>query len=184
MICLPRSLRHGSTSQRISRGKSLETLTQDVCMHTYTLSDTQAYVTANWIYKWYVSFLCAALKYCTLPQRSERGQRDQDDPGEEGTSWDETVKRDPWMHSYSHSHINTWTHNQIDCSPQALLSWVMLYLMLYFFTLWKIWAATRGLLPRCSILYVILAWRNRGIFNVTLSNIQQLVSGDSDACTC
>uniref|UniRef100_A0A8B9HLN5 Sodium leak channel, non-selective n=1 Tax=Astyanax mexicanus TaxID=7994 RepID=A0A8B9HLN5_ASTMX len=34
LIIAPRSLRHGSTSQRISRGKSLETLTQD---HTNTV---------------------------------------------------------------------------------------------------------------------------------------------------
>lgn len=36
LSALHRSLRHGSTSQRISRGKSLETLTQDVRQQTNT----------------------------------------------------------------------------------------------------------------------------------------------------
>lgn len=43
-----RSLRHGSTSQRISRGKSLETLTQDVSTHTlryhWVIADSAIFV--------------------------------------------------------------------------------------------------------------------------------------------
>lgn len=50
VIC--RSLRHGSTSQRISRGKSLETLTQDVSSHTHThiqYTHTDKYSMLCWI---------------------------------------------------------------------------------------------------------------------------------------
>lgn len=91
--------------------------------------------------KWNVFFPCAALEHCTLPQRSERGQRDQDDPGEEGTGRDETVKQGPWMHSFSHTH--TWTLNLTECSLFKRYYYESCFTFCYTFViLWKICAAT------------------------------------------